>query len=150
MLKWAVRIGTLQTWGAVSNPPSYASMLSLNTLCSTSLGNYGVSVVLRSENPKVKAGDHLYGYYSASWYRLCSCLSLTSALWVEFQQYDVITDLTSFLVLENKEGLPWSAYVGVAGMPGRSSGQLLTDLLMSLSQAKLRGTPGKSTLTPRR
>ena len=53
-------------------------------------------------------------------------------------------------MLENKEGLPWSAYVGVAGMPGRSSEQFLANPLMNLLQAKLRGTPGKNMLTPRR
>ncbi|EJF64325.1 NAD(P)-binding protein [Dichomitus squalens] len=66
------------------------------------LANSGVGVVLRSEAPNVKPGDHLYGFY-------------------RFQQYDVITDVKSFRVLENKEGLPWSVYLGVAGMPGETA-----------------------------
>ena len=62
--------------------------------------------VLRSEHSAVKAGDHIYGH-------------------MPFQEYAVFADpayLGSdvFRVLENKERLPWSAYVGVCGMPGKS------------------------------
>ncbi|KAM5534492.1 hypothetical protein V8D89_011824 [Ganoderma adspersum] len=65
------------------------------------LMNWGVGLVLRSESPSVKAGDHVYGF-------------------VKFQHYEVV-ESTRLLVLENKEGLPWSAYVGVAGMPGQTA-----------------------------
>ncbi|GJE91334.1 NADP-dependent oxidoreductase [Phanerochaete sordida] len=64
--------------------------------------NFGVGVVLRSENPKVKAGDHVYGIFP-------------------FAQYFIRPSFDGFRVLENKEGLPWSVYVGVAGMPGQTA-----------------------------
>ncbi|KAL7284701.1 hypothetical protein ACG7TL_002005 [Trametes sanguinea] len=63
------------------------------------LYNYGIGVVVRSENPAFKAGDHLYGIF-------------------KFQHYVIESDERAFRVLENKEGLPWSVYVGVCGMPG--------------------------------
>ncbi|KZT03633.1 NAD(P)-binding protein [Laetiporus sulphureus 93-53] len=66
------------------------------------LNNYGVGVVLRSANPSFKPGDHLYGFYP-------------------FQEYFVAKDAKGFSVLENKEKLPWSAYVGVLGMPGQTA-----------------------------
>ncbi|EPS99452.1 hypothetical protein FOMPIDRAFT_1124261, partial [Fomitopsis schrenkii] len=66
--------------------------------------NFGVGRVLRSEHSAVKAGDHVYGV-------------------LPFQEYTVVAEPARlgpdiFRVLENKEGLPWSAYVGVCGMPG--------------------------------
>ncbi|KZT03632.1 NAD(P)-binding protein [Laetiporus sulphureus 93-53] len=66
------------------------------------LTSYGVGVVLRSENPSIKPGDHLYGSYP-------------------FQEYLVAKDAKAFSVLENKEKLPWSVYVGVLGMPGQTA-----------------------------
>ncbi|CCM07036.1 uncharacterized protein FIBRA_09355 [Fibroporia radiculosa] len=60
------------------------------------LTNFGVGVVLRSEHPTISIGDHLYGMYP-------------------FQEYFVSKDASSFRVLENKEKLPWSVYVGVGG-----------------------------------
>lgn len=39
-----------------------------------------------------------------------------------FQEYSVMPDVSqigSFMVLKNEEKLPWSAYLGMAGMPGR-------------------------------
>lgn len=64
--------------------------------------NYGVGVVLRSENPRAKPGDHLYGTY-------------------DFQQYSILNNLDEFEVLKNEHNLPWSAYVGVVGMPGQTA-----------------------------
>ncbi|KAG9227210.1 hypothetical protein PLEOSDRAFT_1113387 [Pleurotus ostreatus PC15] len=66
------------------------------------LGNHGVGVVLRSENSSFKPGDHVWAYFP-------------------FQEYIVQTDVTNVRVLENKENLPWSTYVGAAGMPGQTS-----------------------------
>ncbi|CDO77399.1 hypothetical protein BN946_scf184857.g5 [Trametes cinnabarina] len=65
------------------------------------LYNFGVGVVVRSENPAVKPGDHLYGIF-------------------EFKHYVIASDPSQFRVLKD-EGLPWSAYVGVAGMPGETA-----------------------------
>lgn len=42
---------------------------------------------------------------------------LTGVVRAAFQQYLVIRD-PEVRILENKEDLPWSAYVGVCGMPG--------------------------------
>ncbi|KAI0719028.1 NAD-P-binding protein [Fomitopsis betulina] len=69
--------------------------------------NFGVGLVLRSEHSAVKAGDHVYGV-------------------IPFQEYTVVAEPaqlgpTVFRVLENKEGLPWSVYVGVCGMPGATA-----------------------------
>ncbi|KAH9832047.1 NAD-P-binding protein [Rhodofomes roseus] len=71
------------------------------------LNNYAVARVLRSEHPAIKAGDHVYGH-------------------LPFQEYVVLSDPAElgrdiFRVLENKEGLPWSAYLGVCGMPGQTA-----------------------------
>ncbi|RDX54995.1 NAD(P)-binding protein [Lentinus brumalis] len=66
------------------------------------LANFGVGVVLRSENPAVKPGDHLYGFYP-------------------FVQYTIQQNAQAFRVLDNKENLPWSAYIGVCGMPGETA-----------------------------
>ncbi|KZT03675.1 NAD-P-binding protein [Laetiporus sulphureus 93-53] len=63
------------------------------------LDSFGVGVVLRSENPSVKLGDHLHIFYP-------------------FQEYLVAKDANAFYVLKKKEKFPWSVYVGVLGMPG--------------------------------
>ncbi|OSX59414.1 hypothetical protein POSPLADRAFT_1075592 [Postia placenta MAD-698-R-SB12] len=67
------------------------------------ISNYGVGVVLRSEDPAFKPGDHVY-----SGDFLC-------------QEYIVVNSASKFRVLENKEKLPWSVYVGVCGMPGQTA-----------------------------
>jgi hypothetical protein len=67
---------------------------------------YGISEVIRSNDPSVKPGDRVYGG-------------------VPFQQYSVI-NLNSpppfnYRVIKNEENLPWSLYVGVLGMPGKTA-----------------------------
>ncbi|CCO32505.1 hypothetical protein BN14_06565 [Rhizoctonia solani AG-1 IB] len=64
---------------------------------------FGVSLVLRSERSDIKQGDHVY---------------VPETL---FQEYNVISAKHPVLVLENKENLPWSLYVGVLGMPGKTA-----------------------------
>ncbi|PCH39423.1 NAD(P)-binding protein [Wolfiporia cocos MD-104 SS10] len=68
------------------------------------LDNYGVGLVLRSEHASFKAGDHVYGTHP-------------------FQRYFVAppADAEKLTVLKNEEGLPWSVYVGVCGMPGQTA-----------------------------
>ncbi|OCH96221.1 NAD-P-binding protein [Obba rivulosa] len=66
------------------------------------LNNFGVGKVLRSENPAFKAGDHIYGM-------------------LPFQEYFIAQNPKEYRLLENKEGLPWSVYVGVCGMPGQTA-----------------------------
>ncbi|KAG6887241.1 hypothetical protein C0992_013193 [Termitomyces sp. T32_za158] len=70
-----------------------------------SLASHGVGVVVRSENAKVKVGSHAYGL-------------------IAHQEYSVFKDLESqgLIMIENKEKLPWSVYVGVAGMSEISCG----------------------------
>ncbi|KAF8589598.1 NAD(P)-binding protein [Ramaria rubella] len=66
------------------------------------ISNFGVGVVLRSENPKVKTGDHVYGV-------------------LNYETYSVIQDVSSLRVLNNPEKLPWSTFVGIAGMTGQTA-----------------------------
>jgi len=71
------------------------------------LDNFGVGLVIRSESPAVKVGQHLYGFYA-------------------FQEYSVFKDLSELRrarVLDSgiKEGIPLTAYVGVCGMPGQTA-----------------------------
>ena len=54
-------------------------------------------------------------------------------------------------VLDNKENLPWSVYVGVCGMPGRSHISLLSgEAYFHYCQGKPRTMAGMSSLTSRR
>ncbi|GBE89550.1 Zinc-type alcohol dehydrogenase-like protein [Sparassis crispa] len=69
------------------------------------IDNHGVGVVLRSEDPTFKPGDHVF-----SWK-------------LPFQHYSVFNgqDLGALRVLPNEEKLPWSTYIGVCGMPGKTA-----------------------------
>ncbi|KAF5315367.1 hypothetical protein D9619_007112 [Psilocybe cf. subviscida] len=62
----------------------------------------GVGVVLRSEHPDVKKGDHVFGYLS-------------------HVHYQVLKDLSTVRLIQNPYNLPWSNYVGVLGMPGQTA-----------------------------
>ncbi|EIN10542.1 NAD(P)-binding protein [Punctularia strigosozonata HHB-11173 SS5] len=64
------------------------------------ISNFGVGVVVRSENPEVQVGDHLYGFYT-------------------FEEYIVRNDASSFKKIKGE--VSWSAFVGVAGMPGKTA-----------------------------
>ncbi|KAG6906596.1 hypothetical protein DXG01_012999 [Tephrocybe rancida] len=68
-----------------------------------SLTGYGVGVVVRSENVEVKKGDHVYGMLS-------------------HEEYSIHQSLKGegLVVIFNEHNLPWSAYVGVTGMPGKT------------------------------
>ncbi|KAJ3503200.1 hypothetical protein NLJ89_g8539 [Agrocybe chaxingu] len=63
---------------------------------------YGVGVVLRSEYPGIKPGDHIYGG-------------------LEHKEYAIRKDLNLLSVIENPHNIPWSAFVGVLGMPGMTA-----------------------------
>ncbi|TFK49753.1 alcohol dehydrogenase [Heliocybe sulcata] len=67
------------------------------------LYNFGIGVVVRSDNSQFKAGQHVYGGT------------------FPFQEYFVDTDAGKYRIIENKEGIPWSVYVGAAGMPGQTA-----------------------------
>ncbi|ORY90230.1 NAD-P-binding protein [Leucosporidium creatinivorum] len=66
--------------------------------------NFGVSKIVKSANSAFKEGAHIYGTQ-------------------DFSEYIVLSgdQLKGYKVLENKENLPWSYYVGVAGMPGQTA-----------------------------
>ncbi|KAI0319686.1 alcohol dehydrogenase [Amylostereum chailletii] len=66
------------------------------------LTSHGIGLVLRSENSAFKTGEHVYGTLS-------------------HQQYSVINDDPALRVVINELGVPWSAYVGVLGMPGQTA-----------------------------
>ncbi|KAG6839784.1 hypothetical protein C0991_011699 [Blastosporella zonata] len=67
-----------------------------------SLTGYGVGVVVRSDNSKTKKGDHIYGMLS-------------------HEEYSIHKGLDGLIIIENEHKLPWSAYVGVVGMPGKTA-----------------------------
>ncbi|KAF8881861.1 hypothetical protein BD779DRAFT_1675206 [Infundibulicybe gibba] len=64
--------------------------------------SHGVGVVLRSEYAGVKAGDHVYGMFP-------------------HEEYFVKKNMDMSRVLHNEHNLPWSVYVGAAGMPGATN-----------------------------
>ena len=88
----------------------------------TSLFGYGIGRVLRSEDPDVQVGDHIYGiirmFLSSS-----VTITLIHSYIKEHEEYHVYkkNELDSFKVLDNKYGLPWSVFVGAAGMPGKAA-----------------------------
>lgn len=78
---------------------------------------HGVGLVLRSELPSVQKGDHVYGVFGK--FLLSSrhpCVIVDP--WSAHQEYCVISNTDGIQVIDNKHNLPWSAYIGVAGMPG--------------------------------
>ncbi|KAJ7030209.1 hypothetical protein C8F04DRAFT_1114238 [Mycena alexandri] len=76
---------------------SYAVRLNL------SIYGHGVGLVLRSENPAVEVGKHVYGPN------------------ILHQEYVVLKELGPATVLEKHPKLPWTAYLGAAGMPGQTA-----------------------------
>ncbi|KAH7885190.1 hypothetical protein F5I97DRAFT_1343229 [Phlebopus sp. FC_14] len=66
------------------------------------ISNHGVGLVLRSENPAFKPGDHIYGMLT-------------------FEEYSVQAEPELFKKLTNQHNLPWNTYVGAAGMPGQTA-----------------------------
>jgi len=67
------------------------------------LGGFGVGVVLRSENADVQVGDHLYGFA------------------VDHVHYFIRQKLDGLEKLDNPNNLPWSYFLGVLGMPGKTA-----------------------------
>ncbi|KAJ6549296.1 hypothetical protein DFH09DRAFT_1087047 [Mycena vulgaris] len=69
----------------------------------TKLGNHlrgSASVVLRSESPDIRVGKYVYDFA------------------VSHQEYSVITVVHDQQIIEKHPGLPWTAHLGAAGMPG--------------------------------
>ncbi|KAK4052917.1 hypothetical protein OIO90_004193 [Microbotryomycetes sp. JL221] len=69
------------------------------------LVNFGVSKVLKSNNSNFKAGDHIYNPVH------------------QFAQYQAFSSdvLKMTMKVDDKLGLPWSTWVGAAGMPGQTA-----------------------------
>ncbi|KAF6755039.1 alcohol dehydrogenase [Ephemerocybe angulata] len=66
------------------------------------IDGYGVGVVLKSKSSEFKQGAHVYGTF-------------------KHQNYIVFHNRSDLIVLDNKQKLPWSYYVGAAGMPGKTA-----------------------------
>ncbi|KAJ6535233.1 alcohol dehydrogenase [Mycena vulgaris] len=64
---------------------------------------FGVGLVVRSDNLDVAPGKYIYG------------------MAFHHQEYFVLPDMTGFIFLEKNPKLPWSVYVGAAGMPGKTA-----------------------------
>lgn len=93
------------------------------------LENFAVVEVLRSENEKFSKGQKLYGYSKFQTYSVRTQLglaiqdSLHSYSPVALPRMQVIpkAQADNLRVLENKEQLPWTTWVGSAGMPGQTA-----------------------------
>lgn len=79
---------------------SYAPAFELNK----PITNFGVSQVIKSNNPNYSKGQHVYGFH-------------------EFSEYSIFNEEAAkgLKILENKENLPWTTWVGCAGMPGQTA-----------------------------
>ncbi|KAJ6488877.1 hypothetical protein C8R45DRAFT_993083 [Mycena sanguinolenta] len=64
---------------------------------------YGIGVVLRSDNSEVSVGKYVYGRT------------------LPHQEYSVIGDMQGLSFLQKDPKLPWTVYVGAAGMPGKTA-----------------------------
>ena len=73
--------------------------------------------MLRSEDPQIKAGDHIYRAELREYSRHATSRPVLSE-WIAFQEYTVLYSTKDVRILKNEEKLPWTLYVGVAGMPG--------------------------------
>jgi len=62
----------------------------------------GIGLVIRSESPKFQTGDHLQGYLGWS-------------------AYTIISEADAEGPIQNPSKLPWSAFLGVGGMPARTA-----------------------------
>jgi len=66
------------------------------------LDSFGVGVVLRSANPGIKKGDHIYGHLA-------------------HKEYNIIKSMEEVEIITKEPSLQWSVYVGAAGMPGQTA-----------------------------
>ncbi|KAJ7101711.1 chaperonin 10-like protein, partial [Mycena epipterygia] len=67
------------------------------------LQGYGIGIVLRSENPDVATGQYAHDTE------------------IPHQEYSILPNATGLTFLEKDPKLPWTVYVGVAGMPGQTA-----------------------------
>ncbi|KAJ7599454.1 NAD(P)-binding protein [Mycena floridula] len=64
--------------------------------------SWGLALVLRSESGLFETNDRVEGVIS-------------------FEQYSVVSNPQSLRIIKNEHNLPWSLYVGVLGMPGKTA-----------------------------
>ncbi|KAF9470331.1 hypothetical protein BDN70DRAFT_765471, partial [Pholiota conissans] len=62
---------------------------------------FEVGIVVRSENPAFKTGDDVYGIFG--------------------HQHYIIKNVLRIKEIMNPNNLPWSTFIGVLGMPGRTA-----------------------------
>ncbi|KAJ8489817.1 hypothetical protein ONZ45_g13428 [Pleurotus djamor] len=67
--------------------------------------NYGVGVILRSENPNYKPGQHVYHLHA----------------FFPFEEYFVVSNDEHWMAINNSENIPWSNYLSVLGMAGQTA-----------------------------
>ncbi|KAJ7731628.1 hypothetical protein B0H16DRAFT_1427404 [Mycena metata] len=67
------------------------------------IAGFGVAVVVCSEAPGVEVGKHVYGHT------------------ILHQEYTVVHGLGALQLMERHPNLPWSVYLGAAGMPGQTA-----------------------------
>ncbi|KAJ7300424.1 chaperonin 10-like protein [Mycena albidolilacea] len=61
---------------------------------------FGIGVVMRSDKPEVAAGKYVYGTIRTS---------------------SIIPDMKDLILIEKDPKLPWTVFVGAAGMPGKTA-----------------------------
>ena len=92
----------------------------------SSLDNYGIGLVLRSEGDKYPPGVYLFGFHCTFFLtkkhiRFDTDDKFIRVLSAVFQQYSVRnnTDIIfPWIPLQKPPGLSWSLFVGTLGMPG--------------------------------
>jgi NADPH-dependent curcumin reductase CurA len=84
--------------GRMNEGPSYTAGFTIGE----PISGYGVAKVLRSENSKFATGSYVYGI-------------------LPHVEYWVATSPESLRVIDNKEQIPLSLYVGLAGMAGKTA-----------------------------
>ncbi|KAK7032713.1 NAD(P)-binding protein [Favolaschia claudopus] len=67
------------------------------------LYGFGIAKVLRSENTGFAIGQHVFGYN------------------LVHEEYSVVPDPTGLQIMDKVANLPWSVYLGPAGLPGQTA-----------------------------
>ncbi|KAI5451086.1 hypothetical protein NCC49_001964 [Naganishia albida] len=81
------------------------------------LTGHGVGVVVRAgASAGFKVGDHVYGMVPYQQY-----VFFPGEQKVDEETKKFLGPQSQLRVIKNEEGLPWSAYIGAAGMPGKTA-----------------------------
>lgn len=97
---------------------------------------HAVAVVVKSEDSGFPVGTHVYGVFPYQAYLYFP---------KQKSEPDAFLGGAPLTILHNKENLPWSAYIGAAGMPGRTA-------YMCVTLRRCRGvrTEADVSMTPKR